>query len=714
MKQHFSKFVALALATAIGVPFMHANPNSKFEEKIKKLKSEVKPVREFRGEIPWDLSAKGKAINHKTGVNTRSAVNEPDLQFENIGTYDFLEAPDGSTWFYTAEYEKEYYEVSEWYTEQIIKAFKFTIYDSQFNLVGTIADEITLQPGESKVAYIALDPAVTSLFFNDDSNYEVMVYIAMNTSAEFGYEVNYYNKVYSINGEKDENGNDICLGIMNGRCVDSLNASSSEENFYFSFAEDIYPDMDDFDFDDFIDYVKSVKTSVKVYGKYSGDETPSALEKDILFVSMPGDTTEGIYLISFSEAGVPYYVFSFYEKPYFVDPTGMATDESITPDNSLVIETYTLKNGAFELISETKIPVETPDIDEQLAYYFYSIGSVSWKNDIDTKVNGTLNAPAYIVARDYVLASQPDDNTPSYFIYGNDGKMIRTLAENTDAINLLNSEIGDQPHAMFVTRESYTEYAFTFVYLYCGEKLFVLDQNNNEDPLTASCQRIKGKDGKYKYAFEMEYDDLDDDSNDIKRIAWYNQDGSFDRIDYINMGKDVMYAAINMYPECLSPYVFDSDDAMEYAVLVKRAYGNTTRSEFLVVDDNGERYAHFSEDDGYGYPVMFSILPGEPNSLMMVYGDDYAYNLYIYNLPFVSTTGVNEILSSNGLVEKILNYDGENMTATGCFIEVYSISGVKMTEGYQTVSFNRFNNKGLYVVKLTDSKGKTKSLKMAI
>lgn len=713
MNSNFTKiFTLAAIATVIGLPALNASPNPNVQQKIKALKSEVKPVREFRGDKPWGVSSFGKPTKHLTGTPTRNAVDQPSKQFEGLQSFNYLEGPDGSTWFYTAEYEKDYYEVSEWYVEELIKSFKFTIYNSDFEEVGTICDNIVLQPGESKVAFVDLDPSLSQFFFNNDENVEAMVYIAMNTGMEYGYEVHYYNIVYSIGGEKDENGNDKIIAMMPGRCIDSINASDGGEDFYYSFADDIYPDMDDYDFNDFVDYINNVKTSITVYGKGAENNPAIVLEKDIFMSAYPGDTTDGIYLITFSDKGEPYFVFSYYEKPYFIDPTGFATDESATPDNNLIIETYGNKNGEFVPVNLTKIEVETPVISDQLAYFFYSIGSVSWKNDIVTKVNGTVEAPGYVVARDYVLASQPDDQVPSYFLYGNDGKMIKPLMENADGLALLNSEYGDQPNVLFVTVNKSGLYVFNFVDLYSGETLFTLDQDNDGDPLTAVCQRIKGADGKYKYAFEMEYDDLDDNGNDVKRIAWYNADGTFDRFDRINMGKDVMYASVNMYPESLSPYLYDTDDAMEYAVLVKRAYGQTTRNEFLISDDNGENYALFTSEDGKGDPIIFTIIAGENDYLSMVYGDEKGYNVDIYNLPFVGEASVKDILADNGL-NSIISQNGEYLLAPGCSIEIYSISGMKIAEGKDSISLKGMN-KGVYVVKATGNNNRIQSLKIVL
>ena len=647
MKHLNFKFAAIAMF-AVGslTPFDAAAFDFSDNSYIAKMRQETKPVRPFRGNKPWDVQTawKNAGLNAKLSHNDqvrKVAVSEPSVEFEGLSYYDYLEAPDGTTWFYTTEYDIEKIEHSEWYTEEYMLGYTFTIYDSSFQLVGSIKDKISLAEGETGARIAVLDPSISTTFFNTDSKTEVMVYLAMNT---VNYEMHYYNKVYSIGGEKDGEGNDVCIATMPGRCVDAFNtaADTGAEDFYYTFVEDIYPDPDDFDFNDYIGYLNAAKTQVTVYSKATGEAAPSIfMQKDIYMTRYPGDTTDGIYLITKSVNGTPYFIFSQYEKPYLVDPTGFASDESATKDNSLVIEVY----SGTTLVSTTKIPVEINEEVDKINYTFYSIGSVAWKDDIDMSVNGTPQAPAFLVARDFTKASNLEEVTSSYDIYGNDGRIIRNLAANADGIMMMNAIAGSEPQALFVNIDGNGQYTFNFIDLYSGTKVLSLPCLFNgapEDALTASCQRMAVDDfGNYQYAFEMQYDDLDTDGNDIKRIAWFGRDGSLARIDRVNMGNDVMYSTVNMYAESLSPYLYDTDDAMEYAVLVKRASGNTTNNEFIVVDDNGEWYAHFSDADSKGSPFVFSILPGADNSrLQMVYrNDDNTYNVYVYDLPFDNNGG---------------------------------------------------------------------------
>ena len=660
MKRFNFKLIAIAMMVAAGwysIDAEAAGLQPDNNPTVAKMHEQVKSVRPFRGKKPWGVSSMaGQNAPYTRANGRRAAVDDPSTTFGQLSRYNFLEAPDGTTWFYTAEYEVERIE-HEYYTEKRLLGYTFTVYDSSFKEVGKIKDKITLDAdfGETGAVAVELDPTVSTKFFNTDDKVEVMVFLAMNTDK---FKNHYYNKVYSIGGEKDSDGNDICIATMPGRCVDVFNAASdaATENCFYTFVEDqIYPDEEG---DDFVDYVNHIKTHVSVYSKAQATAGPALfLEKEIYMSCYPGDTTDGIYFISKAVSGKPYFIFSYYEKPYFVDPTGMASDESATKDNNFVIEVY----DGSTLSSTTKIPVEIVEATNQINYTFYSIGSVSWKDDVDMTVNGTPQAPAFLVARDYTKASNLEAVESSYDIYGSDGKLIRNLAGNTESIFVLAPIEGQQPQAMFVNVDDNGDYVFNFIDLYSGEKVlsqhYLLDDNVDDVPdnlpagvlynqLTSMCQRVPTADGSYQYVFEMRYDDTDADGNDLHRMAWINKDGTLARIDKLNMGKDIMAATVNMDINCLSPTLFDTDEAMEYAVLVKRATENgTTKEEFLVIDDNGKWYAQFSEADGKGSLDTFSILPGtDKNRLQMVYTEGFnTYHVDIYDLPFEKESSITRI-----------------------------------------------------------------------
>ena len=171
----------------------------------------------------------------------------PSMSFQQVNGYDYLNGPDGSTWYYTmtttTTFEPYYDNPPEYWDflgDYRLHSFVFTIYNQYFEKVGSITDEITLDNSNPKIQEngardIWIDPVVTQHFFNDDDNYEVMVFHAINCNlvdiadtrerykdglgiSMYSYVNRYYQKVYSIGGEKDENtGFDKCVMQIEGR-----------------------------------------------------------------------------------------------------------------------------------------------------------------------------------------------------------------------------------------------------------------------------------------------------------------------------------------------------------------------------------------------------------------------------------------------------------------------------------------------------------------
>ena len=672
--KHFN-FKSIALATAlVGGIALSANaeyqvdPNSLYGRQLFK----VHTGRQYKGEVPFVNEGLFQGSDLQKDLIAAKRIT-PDQTFRSVNGVDYMNGPNGTTWFYTMNLtqsrvlvktaeENGGYEL--W--ENVISGFTFSIYNEMYERIGSISDEITLDNSdprvtEKKAIDIWIDPAVSQHFFNSDDNYEVMVFHAINTILEgikdseglnqpsqYAYVNRYYQKVYSINGEKDEKtGMDKCIKKIEGRCIDATNvkAGQGEEEFYYTFIKDGVPDfwsyrVDPYD-DGYVEHVKSLISPLTVYKTTAdGNDIEPLLVYELGNARVPHDTTDGIYLITKVQDGKGYFTFSQYEKPLMVNPLGGALDESLTPDNNLVISAYNLSNGEINKISDTKIPCRyfNPSNGEQLMYAFYSIGNVTYRDDVDISgALGTPEAPAYIVTHEECPAADLNSVTSWYEVYDNQGTFKHFIAEDIENMQILGTT-EDGPLALFVKLDELEQYHFEINSLYKNEIIADIKQSNGGgyEGLTASCALYRPQDGSdYQYAFVMQYwDPTDANGNDYARVQYLTKDGKKDHIDRINLGQGVQMAQIYMVSSVLNPYLYDDDDAMEYAVLVARTYGDTAREEFIIVDDSGKWYGQFSADDGHGSPRLYDIIPGGgdvPNRLMMMYEDGA---VDIYNLPF--------------------------------------------------------------------------------
>lgn len=530
----------------------------------------------------------------------------------------YIIGPKGEAWSYTASYEMERIYVSEYYTEEIPKSFTFKFFDSSHRLVGTVHDIIRYAPNERRDRECYVYPQITTDFFNTDDLPEIMVFHAMNTDE---YINHYYYGVYSIGGEKDEDGYDVETQRIEGRCIEVLNHSyaANDGRYLFTFVEDPYVNMPLND-PDYVAKLNAMSYRVTTYANATEDSDGPVkfMVKDIGATRIPGDTTEGIYYMSKRYEGRLYFIYSQYEKPFFIDPRGSAEDETATPDNALLIDVYDVTGSQPETVSTTVIPVNEVQDDEKLVYTFLGIGSVGGAQDVDMKYNGTPSSPAFLVTRSVAYAADIDNMKSSYYIYDAAGNLTKTIAEDTESMVLYNNGDAEGPLAMFVQSDNFGNYVFVFAFIYSGNVLATISQANNGDPLYASSYPVK-IDGEYKFVFEMKYFVIGSLGNLYARVAWFDKNGKLERIDPINLGTDVQAAKVYLANVTLDPKLFDNDDAMEYAVLVKRTHGNTVRNEYLIVDDNGGRYAAYSADDGRGEPLDLTINQGWPRRMTITY-----------------------------------------------------------------------------------------------
>ena len=661
---------------------------------------------------------------------------DPELSFKTLPNYDYMIGPDGSMWFYVVEYEYEDIVFSEYYTEHLKRAFTFTIFDNHFNKVGVVHDKIRFAEDEAwqgpndangnptwfgRDMESTLHPQVTRNFFNTDDKLEIMVFHAMNTPS---YVNHYYYSVYQIDGAKDEDGNDLpVIDKIEGRCLDAINYDdgSGQENYVITFALD---PVVDWPLDDpkALEKLHASYFDLYTYTKATDDKGPKMVyNKHIGNTHIPGDTTDGMYFITKQEGGNLYFIYSQYEKPCFVDPRGGAIDESQTPDNNLMIEVYKFENGVPALQNTVHIPVEEIKSDEQLMYSFYSIGSVAWKDDIDMKVNGSTAEPAFIVNHEIVAAANLEGGVSSYDLYNSKAEKIRTVALASEGLMIVNNVKSEEPIALLAQlTEDGQSVDLVFRKFYSGEVIGTMSQKNNGDPVFVNSFAMfnDGKDenglDKFKYAFEMQYMEEADNGDQLVRVAWFDNNLQQQRVDRINVGQGVQAFLVNMDPNGLTPDTYDADENMEYAVLVKRTNPatGTTRNEFIVVDDDGSRYARFDATEGKGDPVEFTVLPGDTKRLMMVYQDDnFKFNVDLYDLPFLEKDHLDGVENIVDNAVANLRYDGENVYAEGASIEIYSIGGVKEAMGQNSVSVKDLSS-GVYVVVAKDANGKMTTVKI--
>lgn len=592
-------------------------------------------------------------------VNPRQASQfdnqyTPSTKIEQAQAYGDLDGPNGTIWYFTTELEYKDIPVNEYWTDHILQSYTFNIYNEKMEKVGTIHDRINYKEHEVRTVVCDLAPIVTKNFFNGDDKYEVMVGLIVNTD----YYVNQnYNLVYSLGGEKVE-GCDKVVYETHDQLGDVLDASEGgEENYYMVFArggnsyvpEDASDTMDNLDRNYWGKYTGNY-SEYEIYGKAAPGTVgmTSIYKRRMPTIQAPGDQQDTPVMISYMHNGKATYMFQQYDEPFYNRFDSYQDDMTQRDGNKLTIELIEVEGTTAKTVQTTKIDVVHDTSDDRVAGSYYSTGMLRYRYDIDYTNYSTDGRACFIITRQNYVAGQ-DKYVPSYYVYNADGQKIGTIFENADpqGVMALSDVPGHNPQYMFVTVDNVTgDYIFNFVDIKDLKTLFSISsklvvEDSDPDQMTANLDRVPVGDS-YKYIVEMRVPALDENENNLMRVAWLNADGSFDRMDEINMGQMVNYAQLFIATGCMHPTYFHSDAKQEYMLLIKRATGANKLQEELMIaqpcdidQPAGKTILQLGPDSELGALSTIMTFNGDHgNRLMVSYvGDDGKFSQHFYNLP---------------------------------------------------------------------------------
>ena len=535
-------------------------------------------------------------------------AQKPTTQIGPVDNYGFMTTTGGEQWTYTASFEKKL----GTYTMVTL-----SVYDENHALVGKIVDSLKIDNEHvTGVNQAEINPLVTRKFFNNDDNYEVVLFLHAQTDKSTNYEGLYFNHVFSIGGGETVT---TPIATVNGRQVYALNkADFGNENYILVFARDSAKYSNDYTVC-FDIYRKSLFGDD---GAYRTFRVPGANIQ-------AGETELQSFFAFKNRKNQVDYVMQQYEKPYFDSTTPLDQDPVVTPDNNLVI---TYMDQFFKVLHTTKIPV-VQDENPKLLYTFPMLGNLNGMNDIVLNYDG--ENPAYIITQaKYALES--DGMVNSYYIYDVNGKQVKTIAENTLGRIKMSPVAGEEEQWLFMKEEYDGEFMFVNIPS-CEVTADISVYLNDKDVLSAAIDRYPCGDS-YEYAVALLQGDNEEDGTVSQRIAWLAPNGSLKRFEKINMGKYIEAAQLNITADVLNPRLFNTDDAREYMVLVKRYNpDNTTDKEtaLLICNTKGEILLDYgkSAELGGNINMVYVTEKDGAKSLVCVYASGDALTLNYTSLP---------------------------------------------------------------------------------
>ncbi len=601
--------LCLSLATA-GALNAHAADAVKLAKQFRHTPQWGISVPGMHGTSSERLAAKANGLPYGTSmVPTRSAADGPVAS--NQGEYfGFLTGPDGNQWYFT--------QTIVWTTDgYYYRKSVIDVYDNNHKKQGEITVNI---PDGMRVNSIEPYGQITKkLFDKNDRTYELMVSIHAAGSAENNYTAQYLTQVYTLGtGEKVQE--------LNGAAI--LFDASEGWNSYQRVVIPRLETVGDTDED------ATNIINIDVYAP--GGWNDSSLKLEHTF-QVPEDNisySEGSYLNTFKINGQPYYALSYYEKPYVSGYDETTYNPIPTENNHYVVEVF---DRNFNRVDSIGVPTEAP---EGILCRMAMFGTMS-DNDLSNGYFTQDGQNSFVVTLyDYVTSS--DSYLYNFYVYDNKSNRIKTVCENAieDVWYMLNPVKGQSDQMVFLQSAGTSQQYQTVNLPSCEQSVVipaVIDGENIGSPINRCA-----KGDSYQYVINMRNADVDDAGNAIARIGWYTTDLKLDHFTKFNLGPDAEYFTPMLTETTLNPYLFDTDDDMEFLYAAKKRHtkadGTFTIDKSVEIAKSDGTVIKSFESDGKRSLAQQGIakMAAGKYELFIATLDSTAgqYNMDFYTLPF--------------------------------------------------------------------------------
>lgn len=563
------------------------------------------------------------------------------MQVAGVDAYGRMNAPDGSEWTYTVNYER---------VGTDFKSFVLSVYDGNNELVGEVADVVPTE-GVTAINDVDILPLVTQRFFNLDDNYEVMLFMHGTTKDYVG---RFFNVVYSLADTPQK------VYTIDGQIATWINIGIETENFTLVFQQPFRVGYDD-------NYLK-----YDVYKSATAESNSAVLAHTFSVnafntVSAYGVAGATLPIMLVANNGKVNYFVSEFEKMY------MESDV-----NKLNIVRY---DDSFAKVSTTKV---SPINNASSAYSIPLFGLFEGENDVI--FNYTEGADALIVAMGHTADGFSSFSSYSLYLFDVNGNMLSTVASDIAGFATMSDVEGQSQQLAFRKNDKVVCVDFPSLSIVAELPLAVDDK-----ALQTSFVRCPEGDT-YQYVAAFAEEELIGNEV-IQCVAWFDKDANLLRRDTLKVALvDVSY--VHITTESLNPNLFNSDDAREYLVSAFRGGDDV----LLVCNNKGEILYEFETNEDMGGKIAANYLLTNANksTLVLVYSDNnQKYTLTYYDLLVAKDEDNTETALDK--VETAVMFDGKVLVAEGD-IYVFNVNGQLMMQGVNSVNVDELST-GVYVVK---------------
>ena len=534
----------------------------------------------------------------------RAVGNDPVSSVTTPG-FGWADGPDGNQWYYTQNYKLDGY----FYSGSTI-----TLYDNNNQQVGQFDIDV---PDTLQVNSIEMYSALTKKMFDrDDTSIEAMVSIHAVGNAENNYKDCYITRAYHIDGSGIAY---ECEG--SGMLFDASKGWNTYQRLILPIEKVI----------DGKEYVSIDFIAPPTWGK---DEPYVEHTLDIPFDNI--NYMDGAYINCFVIEDKPYYVVAQYDTAYCTMPEDYTQDIIVTPNNHFVLKTY---DRNYSLVDSVAVPIEE---SPKGIYRMAAFGRMS-DNDLSKGYFGAEDQFSYVVTWvDYHL--QSDENTYNFDLYDNQAQRLKTICENAAENQwfYLNNVKGKSEQMAFLQALEEGQ-QIQMVDVPSCEKRTLFPAMIDGEGITTSIDRYPSakNDEGYQYVVNMRNAAEDEEGNVIARIGWYNPDLTLDHYAKFNLGRRGEYFTPLINNVSLNPYLFDTDNEMEYIYIAKkrRTDGTNKIDNILeIAKEDGTILRTFRGDDDKSFRTASVVnMSDAKNELLVAYYDNNTqdYDLNFYELPFV-------------------------------------------------------------------------------
>ncbi len=544
---------------------------------------------------------------------SRVSADEASNSFSSEG-YGWVTGSDGNNWYFTQEstYRDSVY--SEYYTAHFYETSTITVYNNNHQQVGQFT--IQVPEGWRHVSGIEpYGPVTNKLFDSNASTNEILVefhdsYMGTNK---------YMTRAY-----------DITTGEVKFEKEGTGVVFQSASNAWTVFNRLIMTNEVD------------GKYNVDIIAPPTWGQTEAYVEKSFSF-----DLDNRInYLQSpcfncFDVNGTPYYVITSYDKPFTDTDAGDGTQDIVqNPDNHVTLCTYDKK---FNKVDSLAVSIAVPDgvVYRSAAFGLFGNNDLSQGYYSD---NGKLN---YVVELlDYM--SSLDADLASFAVYDSEHGKLKDICDKvtSNQWGMLNTIHGKSDQMWFLqtlgTGDNAAE-QLQLVDVPSCEPATYLSQEIEGNAISSNFDRYATTANNYGYQYVIALSSAESNESDevLAPIAWVNPDRTIDHIDRLNLGTNAEYFTPLINSTSLNPYLFDTDDEMEYVYIAKKKRddgSNKVDNVLEVAKTDGTVLKSWRGDDDNVFTTASLPQMNENGKIEMMVGfknyDTGKYDISFYDVPF--------------------------------------------------------------------------------